>query len=120
MIKKTLDNEILWQIHALAIEKNLHFEKWFEDEEMMLQSIPVTIHELLTVLPKTLLDPRPGVNKFYCIGTMWYSRAKVWQASYECLDETEHRDIYKAQTAPELVDALGKLLIKIIKEGWLG
>lgn len=41
IMEKALDNEILWQIHALAIEKNIDFKKWFEDEE----EITGNIHE---------------------------------------------------------------------------
>ena len=124
-MKKGLDAKLIKSLAELGEEKHIDFKgRYFPQEFMMAHWggywIPSTIYELMTALPLTLLNPRPGINKFYGKSTRWYPEVELWQASYEQVDETEHRDIFKAQTAPELVDALGKLLVLIIKEGWLG
>ena len=109
-MKKGLDSEIMLELLQLAIEKKIDFKKWFQDEEMMLESVPVSIYELLTVLPlfyvyKDKEAPMTGVFMEY------HQCAKQWVVGYEhCVDfDQEH-----------LVDALGKLLIWCIKEGWVG
>lgn len=112
-MKKGLDSEIMLELLQLAIEKKIDFKKWFKDESMMLESVPVTIYELLTVLPK-ILETRVGT--FYLSMTHDMLEGETfWYACYRDFEGT----IYEIQESPELVDALGKLLIWCIQEGWV-
>jgi hypothetical protein len=113
MMKKALDSTILWELNSLAKEKNIDFKKWFEDEQMMLESIPVSIYELMKVLPKNI---RPNDLDSELI-IYWNERQKDWSPYYLFGMQTWRRESLRA---PELVDALGKLLIWCIEEGWVG
>lgn len=112
-MKKALDSGIIWELMPLAKDKNIDFKKWFSDEPMMLESIPVTIHELMTVLPK-ILETKHGTYYLSMTHDMLESKT-FWYACYRDFEGT----IYEIQTAPELVDALGKLLIWAVQEGWV-
>lgn len=111
-MKKGLDSEIMLELLQLAIEKKIDFKKWFQDEEMMLESVPVSIYELLTVLPRNI---RP--NDLDCGLTIhWNEKKKDWSTYYLFGNTDWQRESLRE---PELVDALGKLLIWCIEEGWV-
>jgi hypothetical protein len=109
-MKKTLDSGIFWELNALAIEKNIDFKKWFQDEQMMLEGIPVSIYELMTAFP---MEQETS-------STIWKLLIEAYNGKWVATYFNSFGDMNGRQEEPELVDALGKLLIWVIKEGWLG
>jgi hypothetical protein len=113
-MKNELDHDIRQDIGSLIYNNKININKYFRDGKMFLESIPSTIHELMTVLPK-ILETRVGT--FYLSMTHDMLEGEtLWYACYRDFEGT----IYEIQESHELFDALGKLLVLIIKEGWLG
>lgn len=120
-MQKTLDINILLTLEELRKEKSIHFTRWPVDEEMSAGPIPITIHEILSVLPRkkeTKVTTRVG-TKVTTRVTKWeiFMRVygKKWRVFYLNLSE----EWCGCQEEDELVDALGKLLIWAIKKGWV-
>lgn len=115
-MKKGLDSEIMLELLQLAIEEKIDFKKWFQDEQMTLEAIPVSIYEIMKVLPRqiTLGVNAVGIEEFFRLSIYWQSDILGWYVGYQ------GSRWLSVKRELELVDALGKLLIWAIQEGWLG
>lgn len=112
-MKNELDRDIRQDIGNLVYNNKINLNQYFRDGKMFFESVPSTIHELMTVLPK-ILETRVGT--FYLSMTHDMLEGETfWYACYRDFEGT----IHEIQESPELVDALGKLLIWCIQEGWV-
>ena len=111
-MQKGLSIGIMKDLAQVGQERGIRFkDKYFYHEDMMCKIagywIPSTMHEIMTVLPRDLGALEDDVCSHYMTST----DDNCWIAGYMYMAE---------EKAPELVDALGKLLVWAIKEGWLG
>lgn len=122
-MKKVVDAKLRKSLAELGDEKHIDFKNKYFPQEFMTAHwsgywIPSTIYELLTVLPKSV----PGETHRCKLLIRWYHKTETWFVGYVYEEIGSHKnDEYKGTTyQPELVDALGKLLIWCIEEGWVG
>lgn len=111
-MKNELDRDIRQDIGNLIYNNKINLNNYFRDGKMFFESIPSTVYELLTVLPRSIC-----IAGEVCDISMGWSEANNDWVAYYLHAYMMQKDLIRS---PELVDALGKLLIWCIKEGWLG